>query len=77
MEKTIFNWSWAATGEDLFLASSYRGTVPSQGCREGILGSLKMFLHLKPGKYPSKAPFIKCRVFLGEAGLRHTCEGKF
>lgn len=77
MEKTILNWSWAARGEDLLLVSSYRGRYSSQGCYEDILGSLKILLHLKPGKYPSKAPFIKCRIFQGEAGLNHTCDGKF
>lgn len=62
MEKTILNWSWAAAGEDLLLVSSSRGRYSSQGCCEDILGSLKTFLHLKPGRYPSKAPFIKCSV---------------
>lgn len=63
MEKTILNWSWAATGEDLFLVSSYRGRYSSQGCCADVLGHMETFFHLIPGKYPSKAPFIKCRVF--------------
>lgn len=51
-EKTILNWNYSyRTG----LAPCLQYRFSSQGCYEDILGRVKTFLHLKPGKYPSKA----------------------